>query len=42
MSFYSIKDRDVRDRAIEDYLALKKKIQKRNEDERIGSLNRYE
>ena len=42
MSFYSIKDRDVRDREIEDYLALKNKIQKRNEDERIGRLNRYE
>ena len=42
MSFFSVKDRDVRDRSIEDYLALKKKIQKRNEDERIGSLNRYE
>ena len=42
MSFYSIKDREVRDRTIEDYLALKNKIQKRNEDDRIGDLNRYE
>ena len=42
MSFYNIKDRDVRDRTIEDYLALKKKIVKRNEDERADNFNRYE
>ena len=42
MSFYSIKDRDVRDRKIEEYLALKKKIKKRNEDEHAQDLNRYE
>ena len=41
MSFYDIKDRDVRDRRIEEYIELKNKIQKRNEDEHAGNLNRY-
>ena len=41
MSFYDIKDRDVRDRTIEEYIALKNKIQKRNKDEHAGSLDRY-
>ena len=41
MSFYDIKDRDVRDSKIEEYIALKNKIQKRNEDEHAGNLNRY-
>ena len=41
MSFYSIKDRDARDRTIAEYIALKKKIIKRNEDEHAGNLDRY-
>ena len=41
MSFYSMKDRDARDRTIAEYIALKKKIKKRNEDEHAGNLDRY-
>ena len=37
MSFYDIKDRDVRDRTIEEYIALKNKIKKRNNDKHAGT-----
>ena len=38
MSFYDIQDKDERDRTIEEYLALKDRIKKRNMDERIAGL----
>ena len=41
MSFYSIKDRVRRDNTIQEYLDMKKRIKKRNIDERIGSMNTY-
>ena len=41
MSFYDIKDRDVRDHTIEEYIALKNKIKQRNKDEHAGTLDRY-
>ena len=41
MSFYSIKDRVLRDNTIQEYLDIKKRIKKRNMDERIGSMNTY-
>ena len=40
MSFYDIKDKDERDRTIEEYLATMKRIKKRNMDERISDLRR--
>lgn len=40
MSFYDIQDKDERDRTIEEYLALKDRIKKRNMDERISDLQR--
>ena len=41
MSFYSIKDRVQRDNTIQEYLDMKKRIKKRNMDERLGSMNKY-
>ena len=41
MSFYSIKDRVRRDNIIQEYLDTKKRIKKRNMDERLGSMNTY-
>ena len=41
MSFYSIKDPVLRDNTIQEYLDIKKRIKKRNMDERIGSMNTY-
>ena len=38
MSFLNIKDRNLRDKMIEDYLALKKRIKERNIKERMGDL----
>ena len=41
MSFWDIKDQDKRDKIVHDYLAVKKRIKKRNENERsIGLLRR--
>ena len=40
MSFYDIKDKDERDRTIEEYLATVKRIKKHNMDERISDLRR--
>ena len=41
MSFYSIKNRVQRDNTIQEYLDMKKRIKKRNMDERVGSMNTY-
>ena len=41
MSFYSIKDPVLRDYTIQEYLDMKKRIKKRNMDERLGSMNKY-
>ena len=41
MSFYSIKYHVRRDNTIQEYLGMKKRIKKRNMDERIGSMNVY-
>ena len=40
MSFYDIKDKDERDRTIEDYLATMERIKKHNMDERISDFKR--
>ena len=40
MSFYDIKDKDERDRTIEDYLATMERIKKHNMDKRISGLRR--
>ena len=40
MSFYTIKDPTERDKTIREYLALKKRIQKREMDERLGDMGR--
>ena len=40
MSFYDIKDKDERDRTIEDYLATTERIKKHNMDERISGFRR--
>ena len=39
MSFYSIKDPEVRDAMFEDYLVVKKRIKERNEQERSELMN---
>ena len=41
MSFYSIKDPVLRNNTIQEYLSIKKRIKKRNMDERIGNMNTY-
>ena len=38
MSFWNIKDHEIRDAMIKDYLSTVKHIQQRSEDERLGSL----
>ena len=42
MSFYTIENPLERDRTIREYLAIKKHIQKRNMDERVGDMRRSE
>ena len=41
-SFLDIKDHDVRDKTIEDYLAVKKRIRQRNLSERAADLDRFD
>ena len=41
MSFYSIKDPVLQDNTIQEYLDIKKRIKKRNMDERIRNMNTY-
>ena len=41
MSFYSIKNPVLRDNTIQEYLDMKKRIKKRNMDEKVGSMNTY-
>ena len=38
MSFLNIKDRNLRDKMIEDYLAVKKRLKERNMNERMDDL----
>ena len=42
MSFYDIADHDVRDRKIEEYIALKNKIKRRNLNVRTDDLKNYD
>ena len=42
MSFYTIKNPMERDKTIREYLAVKKRIQKREMDERMGDMGREE
>ena len=39
MSFFNIKDREARDKMMEDYIALKKKMKEENLAERVKGMD---
>ena len=41
MSFYSINDPVLRDKTIQEYLYIKKRIKKHSMDERVGNMDTY-